>query len=84
MFFGQLARTPNYETYGLPQSDGSVGLGTAFVEVDFPVKIFSLFKISKVLGAGQVRLIDLGVVFVVNFVVDTVVLGLTVVEVFRF
>ena len=48
------------------------------------MKIFSLLKFSKVLGAGQVRLIDLGLVLVVNFVVDTVVLGLTVVEVFRF
>ena len=46
--------------------------------------MFSLLKLSKVLGAGQVRLIDLGVVFVVNSVVSSVVFGLTVVEVFRF
>ena len=48
------------------------------------MKIFSLLNISRVLAAGHVRLIDLGVVSVVNFVVDTVVLGFTVVEVFRF
>ena len=48
----------------------------------FPLSGF--FKFSKVLGDGQVRLVDCSVVFVVVFVVGLGVVGLTVVEVRRF